>query len=152
MSMLLPHAPSAPHRAWRGSTVVAGSRRARAGLTAQLATANWDVVATWDLNLALHHVRQLRPDVVAFELRLARAGHRAGLASVQVIAPATMLVTFGVAGPVVGPRELADLGVWCHLDEPEELPVAQLLGRLQVPFVLALEGVDVVLPRSSASA
>jgi hypothetical protein len=151
MSTVLPQAPPAPDGVWRGSAVVAGSRRARAALTTQLAAAGWDVVVTSDVNLALHHVRQLQPDVVAFELRLARAGHRARLASIQVIAPATMFVTFGPDRPEACTRELADLGVWCHLGGPHELPVAQLLGRLRVLFALALDGMDVVLPRSSAS-
>jgi hypothetical protein len=151
MSIVLHEASSAPEVAWRGSAVVAGSRRARAGVTSQLAAAGWDLVATSDLNLALYHVRHLQPDVVAIELRLARAGHRARLASIQAIALTTMSVTFGPDGPQVCARELADLGVWFHLDDPQQLPVAELLDRLHVPFALALAGVDVVMPRSSGT-
>jgi hypothetical protein len=151
MSTLLPHAPPAPEGVWRGSAVVAGSRRTRTTLTTPLAAAGWDVVVTSDMNLALYHVRQLQPDLVALELRLARAGHLARLAPIQVIAPATMFVTYGPDQPKTCRRELADLGVWCHLAGAPELSVAHLLGQLHVHFALALDGIDLVLPRSGES-
>jgi hypothetical protein len=71
------------------------------------------------------------------------------LASPMVIAPSSMFVTFGPDGDEVDPRELAEIGVWCHLAGPQQLPVVQLLERLHVAFTLALRGVDVVLPRST---
>jgi hypothetical protein len=154
MSIVLRPAAVTPSEAvgvgWQGSAVVAGGRRARAGIATDLASAGWDVVATSDLNLALYHVRHLQPDLVAVELRLARAGHRARLASPMVLAPSAMFVTFSEDGEV-GPGELADLGVWSHLAGPQPLPVGQVLERLHVAFALALRGVDVVLPGGTRS-
>jgi hypothetical protein len=155
MRIVLRPAAATPSEAvrlgWHGSAVVAGSRRGRAVLAADLTSAGWDVVATSDLNLALYHVRHLQPDLVAVELRLARAGHRARLASPTVLAPSAMFVTFAADGEEVGPGELADLGVWSHLAGPQPLPFGQLLERLHVAFALALRGVDVAIPGGTRS-
>jgi hypothetical protein len=127
--------------------IVAGRRRFRTQLSRPLGENGWEVAQTSDLHHALYHVRCFQPDLVAFELGLARAGHDAGLPSVQILAPHALFVTFGEQHPGTCRDELDALGVWCHLDLPPALPVDRLFEEFLGRFERALAGVRTVAPQ-----
>ena len=126
--------------------VIAGRRGTRARLAQQLSAGGWDLAHTGDLRDALRHVSELQPDIAVFELRLLRAVHLAGLPAVQVLAPETMLVTVGSGGPVAGRSELAELGIFSHVDAPTRLANEHALDQLLGRFDRALQGTDTVIP------
>jgi hypothetical protein len=131
--------------------IVAGHRRFRTQLSRPLGDNGWEVAQTSDLHHALYHVRCLQPDLVAFELELARAGHDAGLPSVQILAPRALFVTFGEQHPRTCRDELDALGVWCHLGLPPARPVDHLLEEFLGRFERALAGVRTVAPQPDTS-
>lgn len=146
--------PGGPGQASQGpySSIIAGHRSTRRALATSLAGAGWQVETTGDLNYALYRTRQTQPDAVLLDLRLARAGHHAGLAWIPAIAPRTMVLTFGSPRHPVSREELGAMGIWCHLDAlPEQLRIELAVGRLHERFLEALHGEDAVVPQCAVA-